>query len=203
MTDKMHTTKNTKLVWLIPLLVFATLLVIMFFRLGDDTHVVPDTVLNKPLPVFSLPDLLATDTQVSNADLPAEPFILNVWGSWCPSCYTEHPFIVELANQQVNFIGVNYQDELVDALQYLEKQTNPYSRVLQDYEGKLSLDLGLTGAPESFLVDSTGHIRQHIVGVISPENWKERIQPCWQALQQAAEPNADSTPNRVITDACQ
>lgn len=198
-TSNVKGTHHSKLVRLVPVVLFFGLLVMLFFRLGDDTKLVPHNALNKPIPEFSLPSLISPEKQISNADLPKQPFILNVWGSWCPSCYTEHPFLVELANKKVNFVGVNYQDEMADALQYLEKLNNPYSLVLQDYEGKLSLNLGLTGAPESFLVDAQGNIRQHIVGKITPENWQARIAPCWKALHL---PKSNESDNQ-ISQACQ
>lgn len=180
--------------WLLPLMLFVGLLVLMFFRLGDDTNIIPDRVMNRPLPAFSLPNLLQPEQAVSPADMPTSPYIINVWGSWCPSCKLEHPLMMQLAESgAVTFVGINYKDELADALPYLEKYGNPFSVIAQDYKGKLALDLGLTGAPESFVVDASGHIRQHIVGVITQENWTQRMQPCLQVLRQHSAQTATVT----------
>lgn len=175
--------------WLIPLLMFAGLAVLLGSRLGEDPEVQVSQMVGKPLPAFSLPNL-SDGTLLTAQNLPKVPYLLNVWGSWCPSCVFEHPKLLEIAAQGVPIVGVNYKDEQVDALSYLAKHQNPFVLNLQDQAGGLGLDLGLTGAPESFVVDAAGVIRLHVVGVIDADNWQARIQPCLQALTQTGSADA-------------
>ena len=178
--------KQLKLWFLIPLIVFFSLIVMLFFRLGKPTEIVANTSLERPVPSFELPLLSDTSRMITDAQLPKEPYLLNVWGSWCPTCVYEHPFFVELKERGVHTVGVNYKDEVGDALNYLNELSDPYLMSVRDYSGQFALDLGLTGAPETFVVDSKGIIRQHIVGEINEENWQSRINPCLEILQKTA-----------------
>lgn len=178
--------KQLKLWFLIPLIVFFSLIVMLFFRLGKPTEIVANTSLERPVPSFELPLLSDTSRTVTDAQLPKEPYLINVWGSWCPTCVYEHPFFVELKQRGVHTVGVNYKDEVGDALNYLNELSDPYLMSVRDYSGQFALDLGLTGAPETFVVDSKGIIRQHIVGEVNEENWQSRINPCLEILQKTA-----------------
>lgn len=188
--------KINKLLWLLPLFIFLAFVILLMFRLGKNTQIVPEKILNRPMPAFVLPDLIHPETNLTPADLPKKPYVLNVWGSWCPTCQLEHPLLMQLAKQgqpqgqsqlkqkqPVTLVGINYKDELGDALNYLQQYGNPYVFNIQDYQGELALELGLTGAPESFVIDANGHIRQHIVGAITNQSWQTRVLPCLQALQ--------------------
>ena len=152
------------------------------FRLGKPVDVVISTSMNKPLPTMSLPLLSDLSRTMTNQDLPKTPFILNVWGSWCSSCVIEHPFLMELHTQGVPMVGINYKDELANALAYLNQHKDPFIYSVQDLGGKYALDLGLTGAPESFVIDEKGMVYKHIVGVINQDNWQNDIKPCLDAL---------------------
>ncbi len=178
--------KQLKLWFLIPLIVFVGLIIMLFFRLGQPTEVVTNTSLERPVPSFELPLLSDTSRMITDAQLPKEPYLINVWGSWCPTCVYEHPFFVELKQRGVHTVGVNYKDEVGDALNYLNELSDPYLMSVRDYSGQFALDLGLTGAPETFVVDSKGIIRQHIVGEVNEENWQSRINPCLEILQKTA-----------------
>lgn len=178
--------KQLKLWFLIPLIVFFSLIVMLFFRLGKPTEIVANTSLERPVPSFELPLLSDTSRMITDAQLPKEPYLINVWGSWCPTCVYEHPFFVELKQRGVHTVGVNYKDEVSDALNYLNELSDPYLMSVRDYSGQFALDLGLTGAPETFVVDSKGIIRQHIVGEVNEENWQSRINPCLEILQKTA-----------------
>lgn len=173
---------NKKLLFIIPLVVFVGLIVMLGARLGKSSDIVVSSAMNKPLPEFSLPLLHDLEKTHSNQDLPKTPFILNVWGSWCPTCRVEHPFLMKLHSEGVPMVGVNYKDEIKDALGYLHEFKDPFLYSVQDYQGTLALDLGLMGAPESFIVDSKGVVRLHIVGEIHEKNWQEQIKPCLDAL---------------------
>jgi cytochrome c biogenesis protein CcmG/thiol:disulfide interchange protein DsbE len=143
----------------------------------------PSALLDKPLPEFSLPKLQKPDEVVTQNDLKGQVLLLNVWGSWCPACKVEHPYLVRLARQGINIVGVNYKDERPDALKWLERLEDPYLYSVEDADGRLGLDLGVYGAPETFLVDKKGVIRYKHIGIVDERVWKEDLQPRYQALQ--------------------
>lgn len=174
--------KKKQMMFVVPLAIFVGLLIMLGLRLGKSSDIVVSSAMNKPLPTFSLPLLHKTDTVYTNKDLPKHPYLLNVWGSWCPTCQVEHPFLMKLHAQGTPMIGVNYKDEPTDALGYLDKHKDPFLYSLQDYKGDFALDLGLMGAPESFVVDGQGVVRLHIVGELHEQNWAKEVKPCMDAL---------------------
>ncbi|MEN6668993.1 DsbE family thiol:disulfide interchange protein [Psychrobacter sp. B38] len=177
--------KQLKLWFLIPLIVFLALIVMLYLRLGKPTDIVTNTALERPVPAFELPLLSDTSRIMTNDNLPDKPFLMNIWGSWCPTCVIEHPFLMQLEERGVNLVGVNYKDDIGDALGYLNRGGDPFSMSIQDLSGQFALDLGLTGAPETFVVDGDGVIRQHIIGEINEVNWQSRIAPCLMVLNDA------------------
>lgn len=191
--------RHTKrmMIFIIPLVIFGLMIAMFVFRLGRPTEVAISTSINKPLPPFTLPLLSDPSRVMSNDDLPNQPFLLNVWGSWCPTCQVEHPFLMQLHSQGVPMVGINYKDELPNALAYLAQHKDPFVYSVQDLDGRYALDLGLTGAPETFVVDGKGVVYQHITGEVHQTNWADKIKPCMDAL---ANPNFDET---AKTQACQ
>lgn len=200
MSDPVMKKSQMKVWFLIPLIVFVGLIIMLFFKLGKPTDVVIDNSLNRPVPEFDLPLLSDTSTNVTNGDLPNSPYLINVWGSWCPTCIVEHPFLMELHNREVPMVGVNYKDELDEAHDYLNRGGNPFIFSFRDYSGSFAIDLGLTGAPESFIVDTQGNIRQHIVGEINEQNWQARIKPCMDLLGELGQQQADLDSASVSED---
>ena len=189
-------------IWfLIPLIIFAAFIVMLYFRLGQPTEIVTNTALERPVPAFELPLLSDTSRIMTNDNLPDQPFLMNVWGSWCPTCVIEHPFLMQLEERGVNLVGVNYKDDIGDALGYLNRGGDPFSMSIQDLSGQFALDLGLTGAPETFVVDGEGIIRQHIVGEINESNWQSRITPCLMVLNEADKSNVSPDLDQV-KEAC-
>lgn len=179
-------TRNKRLwVFIIPLLVFVVLVVMLFRQLGKPTEVNTSRVVGQPLPEFSLPLLSDTARQMTKADLPNSPFLLNVRGSWCPTCYIEHPFLMQLHAKGVPMVGVNYKDELPDALAYLNEYQDPFMFSIQDLSGEYAPDLGLMGAPESYVVGADGVVYQHIVGEVGEMNWAQ-IESCMTTVADAA-----------------
>lgn len=182
--------KSRQKIWfLIPLIVFAVFIVMLYFRLGKDTKVITNTSLNRPVPAFNLPLLNNPNQLASVADLPKKPYLLNVWASWCITCKIEHPFLLQMAKQGIPIVGINYKDELPDALGYLNSHEDPFTLNVQDIKGSLGIDLGLAAVPESFVVDGKGSIRQHIVGEINQERFDKQVSPCLTALNNNADEN--------------
>ena len=189
-------------IWfLIPLIIFAAFMVMLYFRLGQPTEIVTNTALERPVPAFELPLLSDTSRIMTNDNLPDQPFLMNIWGSWCPTCIIEHPFLMQLEERGVNLVGVNYKDDIGNALGYLNRGGDPFSMSIQDLSGQFALDLGLTGAPETFVVDGEGIIRQHIVGEINESNWQSRITPCLMVLNEADKNDVSPDPQQV-KEAC-
>lgn len=128
----------------------------------------PSALLGKPAPAFSLPVLHDPAYKVSLDDLKGQPFLLNVWGSWCVECQAEHPVLTRFAEtKRLRVVGYNWKDERADALRWLEQFGNPYMVVIADEEGRAAIDWGIYGAPESFLVDAHGIIRWKHVGPLT------------------------------------
>ena len=204
-TDKKgnQTMKKSQIrIWfLIPLIIFAAFIVMLYFRLGQPTEIVTNTALERSVPAFELPLLSDTSRIMTNDNLPDQPFLMNIWGSWCPTCIIEHPFLMQLEERGVNLVGVNYKDDIGDALGYLNRGGDPFSMSIQDLSGQFALDLGLTGAPETFVVDGEGIIRQHIVGEINESNWQSRITPCLMVLNEADKNNVSPDLDQV-KEAC-
>lgn len=176
-----------KQLWFIlPLLVFLVAIGLFYTRLGKDTQIETSQTVNNPLPNFSLPLLADQQKFATNADLPKQPYLLNVWASWCITCKIEHPFLMELAKSGVPIVGVNYKDKTKDALAYLNQHKDPFAVNVVD-TGSYGVDLGLTGTPESFVVDSQGNVRQHIIGEVNEKRYKTRVLPCLTALRKNAD----------------
>ena len=194
--------KQLKIWFLIPLIIFVGLMIMLYMRLGKPVEIVPNTALERPVPAFELPLLSDTTRTMTNDNLPKQPFLINVWGSWCPTCIVEHPFLMQLKERGVNIVGVNYKDEIGNALSYLNQRGDPFSMSVQDLSGQFALDLGLTGAPETFVVGGDGIIRQHIIGEINEDNWQNRITPCLMVLNDANK-TGNSPDAKQIGEACQ
>lgn len=168
---------KTVLKALIPLVLFLSLVFLLYNGLGKDTRLLPSALINKPTPQFSLPTLLTGKT-ISKESLKGQMYLLNVWASWCPNCRQEHPMVTELARQNIIPVyGLNYKDEAEDAKAWLNQFGNPYTDILVDRQGLVGIDFGVYGAPESFLVDGDGIIRHKIVGELTPQNIQNELLP--------------------------
>ncbi|MTI13786.1 DsbE family thiol:disulfide interchange protein [Sansalvadorimonas verongulae] len=171
---------------LLPLLVLMALGVLFFRGLSlDDT--VPSALIAKPFPVFSLPSLEEPGTTLTEGILKGQVSLVNVWGSWCPTCYAEHPYLLELAEQGVVIFGMNYKDEGDKAIAWLNKLGDPYRTNFVDADGRLGIDLGVRGAPETFLVDADGVIRYKHEGEVNARVWNDIFEPILAQLNQERE----------------
>lgn len=177
-TEATKTTAAVPLRFLAPLLIFVALLVLFFFGLGKDPTELPSALQGKTMPAFSLPVLGEETRLLTDADLKGKPYLLNVWATWCPTCYVEHPYLLSLAQQgRIRLIGMNYKDEREKALQYLTRMGNPYETVIADADGRLAIDLGVYGAPETFLVSADGVILYRRAGDVNERVWQDEIVP--------------------------
>lgn len=166
-----------KLKALVPLFVFAGLVIAFGFGLTRDPSLLPSEMIDRPFPAFELKDLY-TEDMVTEEVFKNEVSLVNVFGSWCVSCEIEHPKLMELGrNETVRLIGVDWRDTEEKGKRWLARNGNPYDQVIFDGESRLAIDLGVTGAPESFLVDPSGNIRYKHVGIITDEVWSDILEP--------------------------
>jgi len=157
---------------IIPIILFVLLGVLLAvgLKIADHKTEIPSPLIGKKIPEFSLPALGQPDVTITHEDLIGQPFLINVWASWCPTCRTEHPFVEQLAaSGLLRVIGLNYRDEEQDALAWLEYFGNPYALNMADVSGRTAIDFGVYAAPESFLVDAEGYIVFKQVGMLTPE----------------------------------
>ena len=162
----------------IPLIIFAVLALLFWRGLSIDPSDMPSALIDKPVPVFSLPSLAESPTKLLTQDLfKGQVSLINVWATWCVSCRVEHPYLLTLAAEGVAIVGVNYKDNSVSAREWLQDLGDPYQVNIVDAEGNLGLDLGVFGAPETYVVDAKGVIRYKHVGVVDARVWREVLQP--------------------------
>lgn len=172
--------------FLIPLGVFIVLLVFLFVGLGLDPREVPSPLINKPAPAFQLRQLQQPDKTLSREDLLGKVWLLNVWASWCVSCRQEHPLLVEFSRGNVVPIyGLNYKDTPNEALAWLKQLGDPYTSSIEDRDGRVGIDYGVYGVPETFVIDKVGVIRYKQIGPITPEALKNKILPLVKELQKS------------------
>ncbi|MCQ3031743.1 DsbE family thiol:disulfide interchange protein [Pseudomonas syringae] len=168
-------------VMLLPLVLFLGVAVFLYRGLYLNPAELPSALIDKPFPEFSLRDV-QSDRIITRADLLGKPALVNIWGTWCVACRVEHPVLNKLAQQGVVIYGVNYKDINADALKWLKDFHNPYQLNIRDDEGSLGLNLGVYGAPETFLIDSKGIIRHKFVGVVDETVWREKLAGLYQSL---------------------
>ncbi|HUJ01479.1 MAG TPA: DsbE family thiol:disulfide interchange protein [Usitatibacter sp.] len=167
----------------IPLLVFAVLVGFFAVGLTRDPSEVPSPFIGKPAPQFQLTRLDAPDHTFSPQDMRGKVWLLNVWASWCVSCRVEHPLLVQMSKeQQVPIVGLDYKDERADGMKWLSTHGDPYLASAFDSEGKVGIDYGVYGVPETFLIDKQGVIRYKQIGPITPEALEKKIMPLVKKL---------------------
>lgn len=162
----------------LPVIIFMVLAVFMWRGLYMDSRTLPSVLIDRPLPEFQLRSLELGDQLISTADLPDEAFILNIWGSYCLPCLQENPIFMAAKEQNIiPIIGLNYKDRDEAARDWLELNGNPFELNIIDDTGRYGIDLGVYGAPETFLVDANGVIRFKHIGVINYRIWEDEIMP--------------------------
>jgi cytochrome c biogenesis protein CcmG/thiol:disulfide interchange protein DsbE len=169
--------------YLWPLGIFLVLAGFLAVGLGLNPREVPSPLINKAAPAFNAPLLHQPDKKLQKADLAGKVWILNVWASWCGACRDEHPILVEFSKRsKVPIYGLNYKDERAAGLDWLQKMGNPYVESLFDADGRIGIDYGVYGVPETFVVDGAGVIRYKHIGPITPEALHDKIEPVLRQL---------------------
>ena len=172
--------------YFLPLAIFFGLLWFLWTGLSLNPREIPSALINKPAPGFELAQLQAPDKKLGLADMKGKVWLLNVWGSWCVSCRYEHPFLNELAKQQlVPIIGLNWKDKPEDAKAWLNKFGNPYEISVSDPDGRTAIDFGVYGAPETFVIDATGMVRFKHTGPIDAEVLRDKLLPAIRDLKKS------------------
>ncbi len=172
---------NKKFFW--PLGIFLVLCGFLAVGLTLNPREVPSPLINKPAPAFSLPTLDKPEQQLAAQDLRGKVWILNVWASWCVACRVEHPLLVDFARAGiVPVYGLNYKDKRDDAIAWLQKHGDPYTRSISDLEGLVGIDFGVYGVPETFVIDKQGVIRFKQIGPVTPEVLRDTIVPLVRKL---------------------
>ena len=164
--------------FLIPLLLFVVLVGFLAVGLNRDPHELPSPLIGKQAPAFELPQLADPQKTFSPESMKGKGWILNVWASWCVACREEHPVLVELGKMQVApLIGLDYKDKRDDAVAMLARQGNPYLLSAFDANGRVGIDYGVYGVPETYVIDKTGVIRFKHIGPITMELLNKKIIP--------------------------
>jgi cytochrome c biogenesis protein CcmG/thiol:disulfide interchange protein DsbE len=170
--------------YLIPLAVFLVLAAFFAAGLLHDPREVPSPFIGKPAPDFRLARLHDAGKTFGPADMRGKVWLLNVWASWCVTCRVEHPLLVRMAKERsVPIVGLDYKDKRDDGLQWLERRGDPYDLSVCDDDGKVGIDYGVYGVPETFVIDREGVIRYKQIGAITPEALEKTILPLVRKLQ--------------------
>jgi cytochrome c biogenesis protein CcmG/thiol:disulfide interchange protein DsbE len=173
-----------RLLAFLPLALFATLAVYFALGLREDPSEIPSQLIDQPLPVFELQPIEGLEHGLASSDLAGQVSLLNVFGSWCPPCVIEHPMLMQISRSGlVPIYGIDWKDQPGAGAIWLERHGNPYLRVGDDAAGDVAIDLGLTGAPETFLIDRQGRVRYRHVGVITQSDWRDTLRPMIEELQ--------------------
>ncbi len=172
----------------LPVGLFAVMGVVLAMGLRHDPKVLPSMLLDRPLPEFDLAPLKAGSPNLKSAELQGKGLTLvNVFGSWCVSCRYEHPLLMRISkDKRFTLVGIDWKDVPEDGLQYLSTYGDPYALIGKDEAGRTAIDLGVSGAPETFVVDAKGRVRLRVPGPLSPEIWDKQIEPLIKESEKAS-----------------
>jgi cytochrome c biogenesis protein CcmG, thiol:disulfide interchange protein DsbE len=167
---------------LLPLVIFFLLIIFLWRGLSLEPQKLPSVQLDKPLPLFQLPTL-GEEKLFTSTTMKGHVVLLNVWASWCEACAEEQVFLLQLARKAIAIYGLNYKDNTERAKRWLEEWGNPYEAIAEDKEGRVAVNLGVYGTPETFLIDKKGIIRYRHVGILEEKIWKADFLPRIKRLQ--------------------
>ncbi len=171
-----------RFVW--PLLVFMALVGVLGVGLSRNPRDVPSPLVGQPVPGFALPTLAAPARSIGPEQFRGQVWVLNVWASWCVACQAEHPLLVDLArSRRIALVGLNYKDQRPQALAWLVRHGNPYLVTLSDTDGRVGLDFGVYGVPETYVIDRDGVIRHKHTGELTPEVVRRDLMPLIERLE--------------------
>lgn len=177
-----------RFVFLAPLALFLIIGVYFAIGLSRDPSRIPSALIDQPLPAFDLPPIEGYAEGFSSDDIAGEVALINVFASWCVACEVEHPMLMELAaDANILLAGLNWKDKPGEGTAWLRKNGDPYALVGDDARGRTAIDFGVTGAPETFIVDRNGRIRYKQVGPITPKIWRGRLKPLIEMLEAEGE----------------
>ena len=169
---------------LIPLLIFVILVVFLAIGLTRDPREIPSPLIGKPAPGFTAPVLDGAGLMFSGKDMLGKVWLLNTWASWCVACRQEHPLLIELAKAKLlPIVGLDYKDKDADGLKWISRYGNPYDVSIADRDGRIGIDFGVYGVPESFLIDKLGIIRYKQIGPFTEEAIRDKLLPLVRELQ--------------------
>jgi cytochrome c biogenesis protein CcmG/thiol:disulfide interchange protein DsbE len=184
--------------YLVPLTIFIVLAGFLWVGLSLNPREVPSPFINKPAPQFQLSRLYMPEKTFTPQEMQGKVWLLNVWASWCVACRQEHPLLVEMARQgRITVYGLNYKDAPSDAKRWLAQHGNPYKLSVVDFDGKVGIDYGVYGVPETFVIDKHGIIRHKVIGPITPENLNNCLTPLVDMLEKD-EPQDTPAMNKVL-----
>lgn len=170
--------------FLLPLGIFLVLVVLLGVGLTLDPRDVPSVLIDKKVSEFSLPDLFDPTKKVESSSMQGKVWLINVWGTWCPECWREHDFLLYLARQErVPIIGIDWRDDEAEARRFLQEKGNPFITVGSDAESNAIMNLGVYGAPETFLIDKQGVIRKKHKGALTLQIWRDEFKPLIEMLE--------------------
>ncbi|GBD44777.1 Thiol:disulfide interchange protein CycY [bacterium HR40] len=184
-TDRLAARPQRRLwLYLLPLALFAVVAGFLAYGLTRDARVLPSALIDRPAPEFALPPIPGRDTHgFARTDLGGEPQLVNVWASWCVPCRAEHPLLTRLAREEGVIVdGINYKDQTEDARAFLTKLGDPFRYIGQDRDGRVAIEWGVYGVPETFVIDREGRIRYRHVGPLTPRDVEDRILPLLREL---------------------
>jgi cytochrome c biogenesis protein CcmG/thiol:disulfide interchange protein DsbE len=164
------------------LALFVGLSLVLLLGLDKDPTELPSALVGEAFPVFNLPSLKDKQNVVTEQDFNGEVVLVNVWATWCFACRIEHPMLNKLSEQGVKIIGLNYKDQRAGALAWLVERGDPYQFNIFDAKGSLGIDLGVYGAPETYLVDADGIIRHRRVGVVDDRVWESEFRAIYEQI---------------------
>lgn len=173
-----------RLLFILPLVLFAGMAVAFWVGLHRDPARMPSTLIDRPVPAFDLPPVTPGAPRLTTADVKGEPALLNVFASWCVPCRIEHPVLMRLKSEGVAIHGLDWKDDAGAA--WLAEHGDPYRLAGDDRSGRAGIDLGVTGVPETYVVDAKGRIRYKHVGPISPDDWDKTLRPLIEKLRAEA-----------------
>jgi len=176
---------NIKLIYLLPLTFFLLLTILLWQGIGHDPRIIPSPLINKPLPHFVLPQLNNTNKKFDSNNIKGKVSLLNIWATWCVSCRVEHAGLMTISQHyHIPIYGFDYKDNREEAQRLLKKVGDPYQAIAFDADGKVAIDLGVYGAPETFIIDANGIVRYKYAGPITYQDWQDVLYPLIKRLQQ-------------------